>query len=307
MLPRLLLGDDPVDPTDTRRREMTAVTQPTGPTTIHTVQGGGGLRLHVREWGRADGPPILFIHGLSQNHLCWAKQYQSALAGEFRLVACDLRGHGMSEAPLEPEHYSDGRLWADDVAAIIEQLGLDRPVLVGWSYGGFVICDYVRVHGQDHIAAIDFVAGGVKLGEAAFGTLIGPSFLDHFADLTADDVPANIRGTRGLVKAFPAKPLPPDDVETLLCSGMAVPARIRANLGAREIDGDDVLRALNVPLLVTQGRADTVVLPAMAEHVLAACPTATASWYDGVGHTPHLEQPERFNRELAELTRRGRA
>ena len=39
--------------------------------TIHTVRGGRGLRLHVREWGRADGPPILFIHGLSQNHLCW--------------------------------------------------------------------------------------------------------------------------------------------------------------------------------------------------------------------------------------------
>ena len=89
---------------------------------IHTVRGGGGLRLHVREWGNADGPPILFIHGWSQNHLCWAKQYESALADEFRLVAYDLRGHGMSEAPLEPEHYTDGKLWADDVAAIIDEL-----------------------------------------------------------------------------------------------------------------------------------------------------------------------------------------
>jgi non-heme chloroperoxidase len=275
--------------------------------TIHTVQGGGGLRLHVREWGKADGPPILFIHGLSQSHLCWAKQYQSSLAEEFRLVAYDLRGHGMSEAPLEPEHYSDGALWADDVAAIIDQLRLDRPVLVGWSYGGFVICDYVRAHGQDRIGAIDLVAGGVKLGAAAFGTLIGPGFLDHFADVTADDLPTNIRGMRGLVKAFAAKPLPPDDVETLLCSSMTVPARIRANLGARQIDGDDVLRTLQVPVLVTQGRADTIVLPAMAEHMLATCPTAEASWYDGVAHAPHLEAPERFNAELAALTRRTAA
>jgi pimeloyl-ACP methyl ester carboxylesterase len=65
-----------------------------------------------------------------------------------------------------------------------------------------------------------------------------------------------------------------------------------------------VLRTLRVPLLVSQGRADTIVLPAMAEHILATCPTAEASWYDGVGHTPFLEQPERFNRELAALTRR---
>jgi non-heme chloroperoxidase len=93
-------------------------------------------------------------------------------------------------------------------------------------------------------------------------------------------------------------------VETLLCLAMAVSARIRANLAAREIDGDDVLRALRVPLLVSHGRADTVVLPAMAEHVLATCPVAEASWYEGVGHTPHLEQPDRFNRELAALTRR---
>jgi non-heme chloroperoxidase len=283
---------------------MTTVAQTT---TIHTVLGGGGLRLHVREWGRPDGPPILFMHGFSQCHLCWARQYESALAEEFRLVAYDLRGHGMSEAPLSPEHYTDARLWADDVAAIIEQLRLDRPVLVGWSYGGFIICDYLRAHGQDRIAAIDFVAGGVKLGEAAFGTLIGPGFLDNFADATADDLPTNIRGMRGLVKAFPAKPFPSDEVETLLCASMTVPARIRANLAAREIDGDDVLRALQVPLLVTQGRADTICLPAMAEHVLATCPTAEPSWYEGVGHTPHLEQPERFNRELAALTRRARA
>ena len=53
----------------------------------HEVRGGEGLRLHVREWGRPDGQPIVLIHGWSQNHLCWAHQYDSALADEFRLVA----------------------------------------------------------------------------------------------------------------------------------------------------------------------------------------------------------------------------
>ena len=288
---------------------MTAMTQneqgQTGQMKVHAVRGGGGLRLHVREWGRADGPPVLFIHGWSQNHLCWARQYESALASEFRLIAYDLRGHGMSEAPLEPGHYTDGKLWATDVAAIIEELHLDRPVLVGWSYGAFVICDYVRAYGQDRIAAIDFVEGAVKLGEAAFGTLIGPGFLDHFVGATADDLPTNIEAMRSFVRACVVKPVPDDDLETAICWNVAVPAVIRANLAAREIDCDDVLAALQVPLLVTQGRADSVVLPAMAEHVLATCPTAEASWYDGTGHIPHLEDPARFNRDLAELTRRA--
>ena len=273
-------------------------------TTIHTVKGGAGLRLHVREWGNPAGPPILFIHGWSQNHLCWARQYESALADAFRLIAFDLRGHGMSEAPLEPEHYTDGRLWADDLAAIIEHLGLDRSVLVGWSYGAYLICDYVRAHGEDRIAAINFVEGVVKLGSGAFGTLIGPGFLDHFAGATSDDLPTNIATMRSFVRACLATPLPAADMETAVCWNMAVPARVRANLAAREIDDDDVLRTLTVPVLVTHGRADTVALPAMAEHILATCPVAQASWYDGVGHAPHLEDPERFNREIAALTTR---
>jgi non-heme chloroperoxidase len=273
------------------------------PMRTSTVPGGGGLRLHVREWGKANGPPILFIHGWSQNHLSWAKQYESSLADEFRLVAYDLRGHGMSEAPREPEHYTDERLWADDVAAIIDQLGLVRPVLVGWSYGAFVISDYVRAHGQDQISAINFVGGGVKLGESVLGTMIGPGFLDHFADATADDLPTNIRAMRSFVRACVVKRVADEDIETAACCAVVVPATIRANLAAREIDGDDVLSALTVPLLVTHGRADSVALPAMAEHVLTTCPTAEASWYDGVGHVPHLEEPERFNAELAELTR----
>jgi non-heme chloroperoxidase len=221
-------------------------------------------------------------------------------------VAFDLRGHGMSQAPPGPEHYTDDRLWADDLAAIIDRLGLERAVLVGWSYGAFAICDYIRAYGQDRVAAVNFVEGAVKLGEAAFGTLIGPGFLDHFVDLTADDLPANIRGMRSFVRTCLAKPVAAEDFETALCWNMTVAPQVRAALGAREIDDDDVLRALEVPLLVTQGRSDTVVLPAMAEHVLATCPTAEASWYEGVGHVPHLEEPGRFNRELAALTRRVR-
>jgi non-heme chloroperoxidase len=294
---------------------MTSMAQPTpvaeqvgtGRMKTHTVQGGGGLRLHVREWGRPDGPPIVFIHGWSQNHLCWAMQVESALADEFRLVAYDLRGHGMSEAPLGPEHYTDAGLWADDVAAIMDELGLERSVLVGWSYGAFVICDYIRSEGQDRIAAINFVEGAVKLGEAAFGTLIGPGFLDYFADATADDLPRNIGAMRAFVRGCAAKPLSAEEFETALCWNMVVPAHVRASLGARELNCDDVLRSLEVPLLVTQGREDTLVLSTMAEHVLAMCPTAEASWYEGVGHLPHMEEPERFNRELAELARRVRA
>ena len=62
---------------------------------------------------------------------------------------------------------------------------------------------------------------------------------------------------------------------------------------------------MTVPVLVTHGRADTLVLPSMAEHVLAVCDTAVASWYDGVGHLPFVEDATRFDRELAEFAARA--
>jgi non-heme chloroperoxidase len=80
---------------------------------------------------------------------------------------------------------------------------------------------------------------------------------------------------------------------------MAVPPEIRGALIAREIDSDDVLACLSVPVLVTHGREDAIVLPSMADHTLELCRTAVPSWYEGVGHMPFLEDTERFNRELA--------
>ena len=97
----------------------------------HTVRGAAGIRLHVREWGNARGIPLLFVHGWSQSHLCWVRQYESELADEFRVVAFDLRGHGMSEAPAGAESYGTGDLWALDLAAVIAALSIDRPILIG--------------------------------------------------------------------------------------------------------------------------------------------------------------------------------
>jgi non-heme chloroperoxidase len=143
---------------------------------IHTVQGAAGVKLHVREYGKSSGVPILLIHGWSQSHLCWAKQFESALKDEARIVALDLRGHGMSDAPAETDQYTDGDKWADDIAAVIDRLELERPILVGWSYGGYVISDYVRKNGQDRIAGINFVDAAVVIGPKAVVHLWAPAF-----------------------------------------------------------------------------------------------------------------------------------
>ena len=256
----------------------------------------------MREWGNPDGPAILFIHGWSQSHLCWARQLESPLARDFQLVTMDNRGHGMSERPVQPEHYVDAQLWADDVAAVIEQVDLERPVLVAWSYGGFIVSDYVRAYGTAEIAGVNLVGGAVML-KPTFDHL-GPGLLENAMDACAADLLTQINAIRRFLRACTSQPLDEDDWSTALSWNMVVPAEVRGALISREIDADDVLASLSVPVLVTHGSADAIVLPSMAEHVLEVCRTAEPSWYEGIGHMPFWESFERFNSELGQFVSR---
>jgi non-heme chloroperoxidase len=272
------------------------------PIATRQILGGGGLKLHVREWGNPQGRPLLFIHGWSQSDLCWLKQVGGDLAGTSRMVTFDLRGHGLSDKPSGPEYYADGQLWADDVAAVIDQAGLERPILVAWSYGGYIVTDYLRAYGDAHIGGINLVGAAVILKPPAFDH-IGPGLLENARNMCAPDLLANIAATRRFLRACTSRPLGDDELATALAWNMVVPSAVRRALLSRELDGSDILARASVPVLVTHGRDDVIVLPSMAEHTLTACPAATVSWYDGIGHMPFWEASDRFDRELADLTR----
>jgi non-heme chloroperoxidase len=275
------------------------------PIATYEIRGGGGLRLQAREWGDPGGPELLLIHGWSQSDLCWTRQVSGELASGFRIVTFDLRGHGLSEKPPEPEHYADPQLWADDVAAVIAQTGLERPLVVAWSYGGFVVADYLRAQGDGALAGINLVGGAVILNPPAFDH-IGPGFLANAGDASESDLATNIAAIQRFLRACTVDELDERDWTAALCWNMAVPPAVRGALISREIDGSDALAAASVPVLVSHGREDMIVLPSMAEHVLATCETAVPSWYEGIGHMPFWEAAERFDRELAEFSDRVR-
>src|SRR5262249_6695181 len=109
------------------------------------------------------------------------------------------------------------------------------------------------------------------------------------------------------VRACTAEPLDDEEWATALCWNMAVPAEVRGALISRDMDFTDVYSNLSVPLLVAHGREDTIVRASMAEHVLEHCATGVASWHDGVGHMPFVEDAERFNLALAAFVDRAAA
>ncbi len=265
----------------------------------HFITGRGGVRLHVREAGRADGPAILFLHGWAHAHPAWRFQLaDAALGARFRLLAMDLRGHGMSGAPEGAEHYSDNRPWAEDVRAAITQLALVRPVLVGWSYGGSVICDYLAAWGAGDLAGVNFVAPAVFFTKDDPGRWYGPGLLENAAGARSRDIAEAIAAMRGLVDACHARPLPRDYCETQLATAMLARPDVRGAMVRKRLDYGDVLAGLSVPALLSHGARDRVVLPAVSEELARLIPRARLSLFGDAGHYLFAEAPERFNAEL---------
>lgn len=107
---------------------------------IPTVEGidhryveANGIRVHVAEAGRPDAPAVLLLHGWPQHWFMW-RRVMTALGGEYRLLAPDLRGFGWTEAP---GHGYDGETFAADQVALLDALGLERAHVVGHDWGGW--------------------------------------------------------------------------------------------------------------------------------------------------------------------------
>jgi len=266
----------------------------------HSVRTPDGLTIAAYEYGNPQGQPILFIHGYAQAALSWDRQTNDAgLAQEFRMVAIDLRGHGMSDKPVGDAQYRTNKLWADDVKAVMDQLALVRPVMVGWSYGGRVMGDYVAEHGHAGLGAMNWVAAVSSSAEVSRfgrgGRFVGP--------MGSADPATAIRATASFLReCFDIQPSTAD-FETMLAFNMMVPRHVRISLGGRQVAYEARLRSIDIPVLVTQGQLDKLIDVTMGRHTASIVPGARYSEYQNIGHAPFWEDAPRFNRELAELAR----
>jgi pimeloyl-ACP methyl ester carboxylesterase len=268
----------------------------------HRVRAPDGVEVAAYEHGNPQGPAVLFIHGFMQAALSWDRQTRdSELAREFRMVAYDIRGHGMSAKPEGDGFYKPGKAWADEVKAVIDALGLRRPVLVGWSYGGRIMGDYMAEHGTGAISAMNWVgAVSSATDPSRFGR--GGRHNGPNGGASADPATA-IRSTIAFLReCFEVQPSA-SDFETMLAFNMMVPRHVRLALQGRPMDIEAKLRALSLPTLVTHGEHDKLVLASMGRYTAATVPGARLSLYEGIGHAPFWEDAPRFNRELAELVR----
>jgi pimeloyl-ACP methyl ester carboxylesterase len=267
------------------------------------IDGDGGVPLRVVDTGNPDGPAILFIHGMAQSTLSFEKQLNSDLAKDFRLVAFDLRGHGGSAKPWQSSDYAGSRIWAADVAAVIETLDLHDVTIVGWSFGGYVAVSYLRHYGDDRVRGLNLV--GTSAGLVDFQPPKNSSVkkVTGNPDIVARRSTMDLAERVAAMKEFPdlltAEPMQPDDRDASFYSGIMLPAYALRLFDKLPLDNKDLPERLPLPILISMGTLDIGMDVPSARRLDAALPNSTLSLFDGVGHFPAYECADRYNQELA--------
>jgi pimeloyl-ACP methyl ester carboxylesterase len=264
-------------------------------TTHHRIAGARGVNLNVAETGNARGRPILFIHGFSQCGLTWMRQLKSDLADDFRLVAVDLRGHGLSDKPREG--YADSRVWAEDLDAVIKNLRLEHPILCSWSYG-LVPLDYIRHYGEQYIGGLHLVGALTKLGSEDAMSFLTPQALAAAPGLSATDAEESVRNLHAFVRMFFARQPAVEDLYLMLGYNVSVPPYVRQALFSRTVDNDDLLANIAKPVLITHGAEDAVVKSSIVDRHKSRIAHAQIHVMANAGHAPFWDDAPAFNRRL---------
>ncbi len=262
-----------------------------------------GVPLCVFEAGNPRGKPLLLIHGFSQSYAVFKRQYEGALAADHRIVAFDLRGHGCSGKPWTEAAYTDTRIWADDVDTVIRAKKLVRPLLVAWSYGGYVAVDYVEHHGTAGIAGI------VLVGSNA-GLLPAPTDPAAIARMDASragnasrrpDIEAGIAEGRGFVKVMTATPAPADLAEIMFATNQMMPVYARRAMAKRSLQHDTVLPRMTTPTLVLVGDKDGSQSVDVLAGLARRLPDGKLKVMPGAGHAAFIDAPQAFDAALREF------
>ncbi|WP_313696582.1 alpha/beta hydrolase [Achromobacter sp.] len=261
----------------------------------YTVTAPDGVTLAVQEAGNADGPPVVFVHGLLGSHLNWAAQLASPALQRYRLITYDLRGHGLSGKPVDAAAYTDGQRWADDLAAVIKATGARNPVVVGWSLGAAVTTNYLAAYGDAQIAGAVYVGGVIELDAKQIAP--HPAL---YRDMVSSDLKTHLDAEREFIGLCFAQR--PDDVtfQRLLANAAVASFDMQAAVQSMTVAAARGLGSARKPLLLIYGAKDALVQPSPSiERARELNPHVRSKVYAASGHAPFMEEADRFNRDLA--------
>mgnify|MGYP002621615524 FL=1 len=253
-----------------------------------------GIVLHHDVRGNADAPALVFSNSLGTDFRIW-DEVAARLAGDFRIVLYDKRGHGLSEAPPAPYTIDDH---VGDLAALLDHLGIARAAVVGLSVGG-LIAQGLAAARPDLVAALVLIGTAPKLGTAeTWNARIETVAAKGIAALADDILP------RWFTAAFRS----PDNPAFAGYRAMLARSPAEGYAGTcaalRDADLTASTRALRLPALCLVGDQDGSTPPDLVRATAALIAGAEFEVIAGAGHIPCVEQPAATAALIGDFLRR---
>ncbi len=246
-----------------------------------------GLRLHYLEWGSAEKPPMILLHGIGRDAHSF-DHFAPHFSQDYRVIAVDLRGHGDSEWHPDGAYLVED--FVSDLAALVEQLGLNNFVLLGNSTGGRVAQVYAGRHSN--------------LVRALIVEDVGPERPPNIAASFERRVREDANGWSSMDELLVKLRAEGSIVSDELLKSHAQSATRRREDGRlvwkrdpKLVNGfvptelwSDVQRIIS-PTIYVLGGNSKIVPPSTQERLKASIPGCEIVVMPGVGHYPHLEAP----------------
>jgi non-heme chloroperoxidase len=262
-------------------------------TSFHELPDGTKLAYDDKGSGR----DVLLIHGMCMTRRYFDRNFD-ALAERFRVVRVDLRSHGDSPAS---EGNNTVAQYARDVKHLVDTMGLDKPVLAGWSMGTLTIWELIRQFGSDWMGGhVNISQGPSDLVRDDFP--IGAFTMDDLHGLLAG-AQADFRGTMEHLIPLMVKHKPNEADMAFLLDEVC---KIGPNCGTLCIldqsvqDYRDVVGSYELPTLQTWGADEQLISVAVGEWLKERQKGAEMVIFEESGHCPMWEEPEKFNQVVGD-------
>lgn len=248
-----------------------------------------GQEVHVVD--RGSGDPVLFLHAFPFNAAMWEYQFAD-LEADHRVVGIDLPGFGSSPAPAEPKSATMGA-WADLVAGVITELGLEKPTVVSASMGGYLTFELIRRHG-DLLGPLVLVATRSKSDDVDTwekrteqqAALAGGEDIATLAKGMVDNL---------LSQTSLDRPELADYVLALMQHNLPEGWIAALEAMKNRPDAMSALRGLGNPTLVVAGELDRVTPLAESNLISSLVDDGELVIIKESSHLPNIENPQAFN------------
>ncbi len=268
----------------------------------HFADNGAGLKVHYRDEGDPDGPAIVLLHGNSASLHTWAPLTER-LGGKYRIITYSQPGHGLT-GPQPRDDYSFAGM-AEALDLVTEELGLDSFVLGGNSMGGWVAWRYALLHPEKVDALILLDAAGMPLREGEEEPPLNLAFkLQESAAgrwLLQQFTPRALV-KKSLLQSVSVTEIVSEEMVDRYWELVRYPGNRRATsfraMADREPEMADRVSDITAPTLIIWGAEDALIYPSAAQTFHERLPHSRVKIYEGVGHIPMEEAPDRTARDI---------